>query len=156
MALKIKSTNYQEKNLELYKRDFYESNLSKEVDSPTWRKDQGRYTILQVVKIHLKCKTNYDGAILQELDRAQYTIETYDSQNIYLERKFKEVLIANWQDMRKFSNEVITHNNYLVHNEMRGIRRKFMKWIYWYEIYENSVRIILDDIVKKTNQRRLD
>jgi len=155
MALKIYSTDYHTKNLELFKRDFYKDHLTKEVDSKTWSKDQGRYTIHQFIRIHLKCKTNYDGAILEELDRAQYHIETYDTQNIFVYREFKEVLIANWRDMKSFSQEVITHNNYLVHNEMRGIRRKFMQWVYWYEIYENNVRIILDDIIKKSNQRRL-
>lgn len=139
----------------MYKADFYKAHLDNKVSSSTWSRDQGRYTIIQLIKIHLKVKTNYDGGILNELSTAKYNLISYDSQNIFIQREFKEVIISNWQDMKKFSQEVITHNNYLVHNEMRGIRRKFMTWIYWYEIYENNVRIILDDIVKKSSQRKL-
>jgi hypothetical protein len=155
MALKIKATDYYQKNLELVDKDFYIKNLEKRTQSKSWSHDNARYIIMQEIKIHLKCKTNFPGEILNEIDKAGFEIKEYGNQDIFCYRKFQEVIITTWDELKRFANEVQTHNTYLVHNEMRGIRRKYMKFIYWYEIYENSIRIILDDIVKRSSQREL-
>jgi len=155
MALKIRSTDYYAKNAELVGKDYFKSHLTKNVDAPRWYLNEGRYTIMQSIKIHIKLKTNWSSDVLELLEVNGFKVNSYSDRDIFAQRDFKETVIMTWKDAKNFSNEVVTHNTYLVHNEMRSIRKKFMAQFYWYEIYENNVQIILDEFLKKSGQRRL-
>lgn len=155
MALKIKATSYYEKNLELYSKNYLRTHLNITAKGRKPLSSQSRYVLLNEIRIQLKCKSNFTGDILNEIDTHGFTIESYDNSNIYCKRSFKEVIIMEWREFKQFADEVLSHNVYLVHNEMRGIRKKFMKEIFWYEIYENNVKITLDDIIQQSPQKKL-
>lgn len=155
--MKIRSTDYYTKNLEIYKKDFYRDNLTFNKKFIKWKRRLGRYVIHNRIAIHLRCKTNWPGDIVSELNGHGYELVSYTDQDIFIVKEFTDKILAEWVNAKKFMNEVITYNKYVVHNQMRGVRKKFIKWVYWYEIHSNEINFTLEDVFNtpKSRDKRL-